>query len=369
MRLDEIALIHVRLPYVTPFQTSRWTEYDRECVLVRLRAGGLTAWGECVAGQNVGYSYETTKTNWHILEDFIVPAVLAADLEDIPGYRAAIAHISGHNMAKAGMELALWDLFGQRSGQSLQQMLGGQGDRVKVGVSVGIQATTDKLLEVVGGYLADGYARIKLKIKPGRDVVDATAIRRAHPDLLLQVDGNSVYRLSDAEHLKEMDDLDLLLIEQPLAQDDIIDHAKLQPMLKTAVCLDESIHSVEHARWALELGACRIINIKPGRVSGLHEAVRIHNYCHERGVPVWMGGMLETGIGRAGNVAVASLPGFTLPGDISASARYFPEDVVDPAFVLNPDSTLSVPTGPGLGVNVREDVIQRLTLRQQSYKA
>jgi len=369
MKIERVTLLHIRLPYVTPFQTSRWTELDRECVLVRLEAGGLTAWGECVAGQNVGYSYETTKTNWHILEDFIVPAVLAADLEDIAGYRAAIAHISGHNMAKAGMELALWDLFGQRSGRSLQQMIGGQGDRVKVGVSVGIQPTTEKLVEVVAGYLAQGYARIKLKIKPGRDVGDASAIRRAFPDLLLQVDGNSVYRLADAEHLKEMDDLGLLLIEQPLAQDDIIDHAKLQPMLKTAVCLDESIHSVEHARWALELGACRIINIKPGRVSGLHEAIRIHDYCRERGVPVWMGGMLETGIGRAANVAVASLPGFTLPGDISASARYFPEDVIDPPFVLNPDSSLSVPTGPGLGVNVREDVIQRLSLRQQSYSA
>jgi o-succinylbenzoate synthase len=367
MKIDSVTLFHIKLPYVTPFQTSRWTELDRECVLVRLQAGGLSAWGECVAGQNVGYSYETTKTNWHILEDFIVPAVLAADVADVPAYRAAISFISGHNMAKAGMELALWDLFGQVQGVPLQTLLGGQGDRVRVGVSVGIQASPAKLVEVVDGYLAQGYARVKLKIKPGRDVGDTAAVRAAHPNLLLQVDGNSVYRLSDADHLTELDAFDLLLIEQPLAQDDIIDHAKLQPLLKTAVCLDESIHSVEHARWALELGACRIINIKPGRVSGLHEAVRIHDYCRERNVPVWMGGMLETGIGRAGNVAVASLPGFTLPGDISASARYFPEDVVDPAFVLNPDSTLSVPTGPGLGVNVRPDVIARLTLHQQTY--
>jgi O-succinylbenzoate synthase len=367
MRIDQITLLHVKLPYVTPFQTSRWTEYDRECVLVRVRADGLTAWGECVAGQNVGYSYETTKTNWHILEDFIIPAVLAAAPESIEAYRDAISHISGHNMAKAGMELALWDLLAQRAGISLQQMIGGQGDRVQVGVSVGIQASPAKLVEVVGGYLAQGYARIKLKIKPGRDVGDTAAVRAAFPQVLLQVDGNSVYRLEDAEHLQALDDFNLLLIEQPLGQDDIIDHAKLQPRLKTAVCLDESIHSVTHARWALELGACRIINIKPGRVGGLFEARRIHDYCRERGVPVWMGGMLETGIGRAANVAVASLPGFTLPGDISASARYFPEDVIDPPFVLNPDSTLSVPTGPGLGVNVREDVIQRLTLHQTDY--
>ncbi len=368
MHIDQITLFHVRLPYVTPFQTSRWIEYDRQCVLVRVRAGGLTAWGECVAGASPGYSYETIKTNWHILEDFLVPAVLAADLEDVPAYRAAIAEVSGHNMAKAGLELALWDLFAQREGKSLQQMLGGQGDRVRVGVSVGIQPTPEDLVKVVTHYLQDGYTRVKLKIKPGRDVGDTAAVRRAFPDLLLQVDGNSVYRLSDAEHLQALDAFDLLLIEQPLAQDDIFDHAKLQARLKTAVCLDESIHALEHARWALEMGACRIINIKPGRVGGLHEAQRIHDFCRERGVPVWMGGMLETGIGRAANVAVASLPGFTLPGDISASARYFPEDVIDPPFVLQADSTLSVPTGPGLGVNVRQDVIDRLTLRQETYK-
>jgi len=361
-------LRHIKMPYVAPFQTSRWTEYDRECVIVQVRADGLTGWGECVASQNCGYSYETTKTNWHILEDFVVPAIVGTDLADIPAYRAAVSHISGHPMAKAGMELALWDLFAQRAGVSLQAFLGGSGDRVKVGVSVGIQPTTGKLLEVVDKYLAEGYRRIKLKIKPGRDVGDAAAVRRAHPDLMLQVDGNSVYRLPDADHLKELDDFDLLLIEQPLADDDIFDHAKLQPQLKTALCLDESILSVDHARWALEMKACRIINIKPARVSGLDEARKIHDYCRERNVPVWMGGMLETGIGRAANVALASLPGFTLPGDISASARYFPEDIIDPPFVLNPDSTLSVPTGAGLGVNVRMDVLDRVTLHRENYR-
>jgi O-succinylbenzoate synthase len=368
MKIEQVILRHIKMPYRSPFQTSRWIEYDRECVIIQLRAEGLTGWGECVATQNCGYSYETTKTNWHILEDFIIPAVFAAHPDDIPAYRAAIAHISGHPMAKAGMEMALWDLFAQRAGVSLQKFLGGSGDRVQVGVSVGIQETTDKLLQVVDQYLADGYRRVKLKIKPGRDVGDADAVRKAHPDLLLQVDGNSVYRLADAGHLKELDDFNLLLIEQPLADDDIIDHAKLQPQLKTAVCLDESITSVTHARWALELGACRIINIKPGRVGGMHEAIRIHDYCRERGVPVWMGGMLETGIGRAANVAAASLPGFTLPGDISASARYFFEDIVDPPFALNPDSTLSVPAGVGLGVQVRMEVLERLTLRREMYR-
>ncbi|MGH2524122.1 MAG: enolase C-terminal domain-like protein, partial [Anaerolineales bacterium] len=206
------------MPYVSPFQTSRWIEYDRECVVVEARADGLTGWGECVAGQVPSYSYESTKTNWHILEDFLIPTVLRADLEEIPAYRAAIQHISGHPMAKAGMEMALWDLFAQRAGVSLQKFIGGQGDRVRVGVSVGIQPTTEELLEVVDNYLAQGYRRVKLKIKPGRDVSEAAAVRKAHPDLLLQVDGNSVYRLSDAEHLKELDDFNLLLIEQPLGE-------------------------------------------------------------------------------------------------------------------------------------------------------
>ncbi len=368
MRIEEIVLRHIKMPYVSPFQTSRWTELDRECVIVCVRADGITAWGECGANQNCAYSYETTKTNWHVLEDFIIPAVLAADLADVPAYRAAVADINGHPMAKAGMEMALWDLCARQAGVSLQKLLGGSGDRVKVGVSVGIQPTTEKLLAVVDGYLAQGYRRIKLKIKPGRDVGDVAVIRRAHPDLMLQVDGNSVYRLEDADHLKALDEFGLLLIEQPLGSDDIIDHAKLQPQLRTAICLDESILSATHARWALDLGACRVINIKPGRVSGISEAIAIHDYCRARGAPVWMGGMLESGIGRAANVAVASLPGFTLPGDISASARYYHEDIIEVPFVLNPDSTLSVPTGPGLGVDVRMDALERVTLRNGIYR-
>ncbi len=368
MKIEQITLHHIKMLYKSPFQTSRWIEYDRECVIVQAQAEGLTGWGECVAGQIPSYSYESTKTNWHILEDFLVPAVLAADLQDVADYHAAVSHINGHPMAKAGLEMALWDLFAQRAGVSLQKLLGGRGDRVPVGVSVGIQETTDQLVKVVEGYLQDGYRRVKLKVKPGRDMGDTRAVRQAFPDLRLQVDGNSVYRLKDAEHLKGFDEFNLLLVEQPLDQDDIIDHAKLQPQLKTAICLDESIHSVEHARWALELSACRIINIKPGRVSGMYEAKRIHDYCYERGVPVWMGGMLETGIGRAANVAVASLPGFTLPGDISASARYYHEDIIAEPFALNPDSTLSVPTGPGLGVKVLSATLEKATLKKQTYR-
>jgi O-succinylbenzoate synthase len=233
-------------------------------------------------------------------------------------------------------------------------------------VSVGIQPTLTGCWRWWTVTLAQGYARVKLKIKPGRDGRDRGGAPRS-PRLLLQVDGNSVYRIADATHLAELDDFGLLLIEQPLAHDDIVDHAKLQAALKTAICLDESITSAEHARWALELKACRVINIKPGRVSGLHEGRRIHDLCYQAGIPVWMGGMLETGIGRASNVALASLPGFRLPGDISASARYYHEDVIDPPFVLNPDSTVSVPSGPGLGVNVRPEVIQRYTLSQKTF--
>lgn len=369
MKIEQITLRHIAMDYRSPFQTSRWIEYDREAVIVEVKAEGLTGWGECVAGAIPSYSYESTKTNWHVLEDFLVPAVLATDLADIESYRAAVNHISGHPMAKAGLEMALWDLFAQRAGVSLQKFLGGSGERVKVGVSVGIQSSPEKLLEVVNGYLTDGYQRIKLKIKPGRDVSEVSIIRQHHPNLLLQGDGNSVYRIGDAEHLKELDVYNLLLLEQPLADDDIIDHAKLQPQLKTPVCLDESIHSVDHARWALELGACKIINIKPGRVGGMHEAKKIHDYAHARGVPVWMGGMLETGIGRAANVAVASLPGFTLPGDISASMRYYFEDIIEQPFELNKaDSTLSVPQGTGLGVKVSLGALGKVTKRRETYK-
>jgi O-succinylbenzoate synthase len=367
MKIDQVTLYHLRMPYVFPFQTSRWTETHRECVIVHLQSQGLSGWGECGANQQSAYSYETTGTNWLILEDFILPTLVGREIPDILAYLAAVKPINGHLMAKAGPELALWDLFGKVAGRSLQQMVGGVQPEVRVGVSVGIQSSPEKLVQTVAGYLAQGYARIKLKVKPGHDLNEVAAVRRAFPEVLLQVDGNSVYQLEDAAHLARLDEYNLLLLEQPLGADDIIDHAKLQPRLNTPLCLDESIHTVRHARWALELGACRIINIKPPRVGGVSEAVAVHDFCRERGVPVWMGGMLETGIGRAANVAIASLPGFTLPGDISASARYYAEDIVEQPFVLNSNSTLTVPTGPGLGIQVRPEVLERYTVRKQIY--
>lgn len=367
MKIERITLHHISMPLASPFRTSRWVENDRECVLVELLAEGLRGWGECVATQNCTYSYETVKTNWLILEDFLLPAILGSDLNDIAAYRAAISSVTGHPMAKAGLEMALWDVFAQAAGVSLSRFLGGDGERVAVGVSIGIQPTTAVLLETVEDYLAEGYRRVKLKIKPGRDLIDTAAVRRAHPDLLLQVDANSAYRLADAEAIMALDDLDLLLIEQPLAHDDIIDHAKLQAQLQTPLCLDESIISLDHARWALELDACRILNIKPGRVGGMFEGKLIHDYCLERGVPVWMGGMLETGIGRAANIALATLPGFSLPGDISASTRYYQQDIITEPFELNPDSTLSVPTAPGLGITVDRHRLEQVTLRRQVF--
>lgn len=369
MRISEIVLRHVDMPFRTPFKTSRWVQRSKEAVLVEVRADGVSGWGECVALSFPDYCYECTATNWLVLKDFIVPAVLGLTFDSVDEVLARIAHITGHNMARAGLETAIWDLLGQRDGRSLQQLLGGAGDRVKVGVSVGIHDTPAQLLETVEGYLADGYCRIKVKIKPGHDVDDVALVRRKHPDLLLQVDANSVYRLEDAAHLRRLDEYGLLLIEQPLNDDDVVDHARLQPQLETPLCLDESILSLRHARWAADLGACRVINIKPGRVGGLTESLRIHDFCHLQGMPVWMGGMYETGIGRATNVAVASLPGFTLPGDISASSKYFFEDIVQTPFELNADSTLSVPSGPGLGVAIDRKVLERVTLRSESLRA
>jgi O-succinylbenzoate synthase len=265
-------------------------------------------------------------------------------------------------MAKAGVEMALWDLAGKREGKSLSQLLGGVRPRVMVGVSVGIQENPHALVKVVEGYLNQGYGRIKIKIKPGRDVKDTQAVRDAFPNIRLQVDANSAYSLETATTLLPLDGMDLLLIEQPLAEDDLWDHSRLQPNFRTPLCLDESILSAGHARQALEMGACKIINIKAGRVAGISQAVQIHDVCVQHNAPVWCGGMLETGIGRAANLALASLPGFSLPGDISATERYYLEDITRERFNLNPDSTINVPDQPGLGISIDTEALERVTL-------
>ncbi len=368
MKIDLVNLYHLSMPLVSPFETSFGRINTRECVLLEAFSDGLVGYGECPADRDPGYSYETTGTAWHILRDFLIPPVLAQELTTPADLRQRLSHVRGHNMAKAGLEMAFWDLLGKKEQRSLQNMLGGIQPKVAVGVSVGIQESPQALVNVVGAYLEQGYGRIKIKIKPGRDVTDARAVRQAFPDIPLQVDANSAYTLENASSLIALDELKLLLIEQPLAEDDLWDHRQLQAQLSTPICLDESILSARHARQALDMDACRVVNIKPGRVGGLSEAVAIHDLCRSRGVPVWCGGMLETGVGRASNLALASLPGFLLPGDISATERYYRQDITQEIFSLNPDSTINVPQSPGLGVNIDMQALRRFTLERLTVK-
>jgi O-succinylbenzoate synthase len=369
MKIESITLHHISMPLVAPFETSFGRETDRQCVLITLQAEGLTGYGECVATRDPGYNYETSGTAWHILKDFIAPLILNQDVTDALDFQNRVAGIRGHSLAKAGVEMALWDLLGKRDGKSFKEMFGGRRDTVDVGVSIGIQESASALVRTVESYLENGYRRVKIKIKPGREIEETSAVRRAYPDLRLQVDANSAYTLENAGALKPLDDLDLLLIEQPLYEDDIWDHRKLQAEFRTPICLDESVVSPRHARYALEMEACKIINIKPARVAGLSQGIMIHDYCRARGVPVWCGGMLETGVGRASNLALASLPGFVLPGDISASDRYYQRDITNERFVLNDDSTIDVPNGPGLGVTIDRDALKQFTLTEIFLKA
>jgi O-succinylbenzoate synthase len=369
MKIQSLTLHHLSMPLVSPFETSFGRETDRQCVLITLQAEGLTGYGECVATRDPGYNYETSGTAWHILKDFVAPLILGQDVIDTQDFQKRVEGIRGHHLAKAGVEMALWDLLGKRDGKSLKEMLGGTRDRVEVGVSIGIQESASALVRSVESYLEKGYRRVKIKIKPGHEVDETSAVRRAYPDLRLQVDANSAYTLETAGTLKPLDDLNLLLIEQPLFEDDIWDHRKLQAEFKTPICLDESVVSPRHARYALEMEACKIINIKPARVAGLSQGIMIHDYCRARNVPVWCGGMLETGVGRASNLAIASLPGFILPGDISASDRYYQRDVTNERFVLNDDSTINVPNSHGLGVTIDEGALKQFTLAEMTLKA
>ena len=366
VKIDSLTLHHISMPLVSPFETSFGRETDRQCIILTVQAEGLTGYGECVASREPGYNYETTGTAWHILKDFIAPLVLGTDIENADDYQKRVERIRGHHLAKAAVEIALWDLWGKRDGKSLKEMFGGTREKVEVGVSIGIQESSSALVRTVDSYVQKGYNRVKIKIKPGREVDETIAVRAAYPILRLQVDANSAYTLETAQILKSIDDLNLLLIEQPLFEDDIWDHRLLQAEFKTPICLDESIVSPRHARYALEMGACKVINIKPARVGGLSQGIAIHDLCRaqETPVPVWCGGMLETGIGRASNLALASLPGFVLPGDISASDRYYARDITNERFVLNEDSTIDVPNKPGLGVTLDEEALKSFTLAE-----
>lgn len=368
MRIESVELRHIKMELVSPFVTSMGTEYDEEHIIVRIDGEGITGWGESVAEGTPFYSYETVQTAWHILKDFLIPSILGKDLKDVAEAIRLNAKVRGHMMAKAGLEAALWDVFAKSQNISLSKMLGGTRDKVDVGVSIGIQSSVPELIHKVQGYLAEGYKRIKIKISPGFDMQFIEALSTEFPGILLQVDANSAYTLNDIALFKRMDQYKLSLIEQPLGYEDIFDHSKLQRELKTPICLDESIHSLDDTRAAIELDSCRIINIKPGRVGGFTESKLIHDYCASMNIPVWHGGMLESGIGRAGNVALASLPNFILPGDISASKRYYREDIVEPEFTVNADGTMNVPAGPGIGVTINMKMLDKVTVHKETFK-
>ncbi|KES04902.1 O-succinylbenzoate synthase [Streptomyces toyocaensis] len=362
MKLTGVELRHVEMPLVAPFRTSFGTATVREALLVRVVTDEGEGWGECVAMADPLYSSEYVEAAADVLRRFLVPALAHADRLDAVGVAPALAAFHGHRMAKAALEMGVLDAELRASGRPLARELGAVRDRVPCGVSVGIMDSVPALLDSVAGYLDAGYVRIKLKIEPGWDVEPVRAVRERFGDeVALQVDANTAYGLADARHLARLDDFGLLLIEQPLPEEDVLGHAALARQIRTPVCLDESVTSARAAADAIRLGACAVVNIKPGRVGGYLEARRIHDVCVAHGVPVWCGGMLETGLGRAANVALAALPGFTLPGDTSGSDRYYRADITEP-FVVR-DGHLAVPTGPGIGVEPLDDVLDGVTRR------
>jgi len=363
MRIERVELFELRLPLKRAYETSGSRETHQTRVIARVESEGAVGWGESVAPELPWYSGETPRTVWYVLDEIIVPALLAAELHQPEDTERLLAWIREHRMAKATLEMAIWDLFAKRDGRSLSKLLGGTRDRILCGVAIGIQPSIEELLATIRRELTAGYQRVKVKIKPGWDASVAEAIRNEFPDLPFMLDANSAYTLADAPVFKRIDAYLPMMIEQPLAHDDIVDHAQLQRALKTPICLDESIHTAEDARKALDLGSGKIINIKVSRLGGLDEAKKVHDLCRERGVPVWCGGMHEYGVGRAANVAICSLPGFVLPGDVSGSDKYYAEDIVDPP-ILATKGAIAVPDGPGLGWTPNEERIRKHTIRE-----
>ena len=368
MKIEAITLREIHMPLMHFFETSFSRLYNRRILLVTLQCDGITAWSECVAGEDPFYSEETIETAWHVLREYLSPALMSAPIGNASECGARFERVRGHRMAKAALENALWEVAAQQKGISLWKHLGGSQTEIPCGVSIGIQDSVEQLLEKIETELAAGYQRIKVKIKPGWDVSVIERIRQRWPKILLSCDANSAYRPEDFEHLKKLDAFNLLMLEQPLWNDDIFYHAQLQQQLKTAICLDESIVSRRSAQLALQLKACRIINIKVGRIGGFSEAIAVHNICKSAGVPVWCGGMLESGIGRAQNIALSSLPNFTLPGDVSASRRYWKEDIVEPEITVSPTGTITQRNLPGSGYKVKEKFIEKLTVRKEELR-
>jgi len=353
------------MPLVTPFETSMDLTDVRRIILVEANVDGVTGWGECVAGETPSYSPETTETAWHILRDFIWPLLKGKEFASASEVWGMLAWVRGHNMAKAALESAIWDAEAKQKGVPLWKLLGGQRQEIASGVSIGIKASLEELVRAVKVELEAGYQRIKIKIKPGIDVEPVRRLRKEFPNIKLMVDANSAYRAEEWPLLKELESFYLMMMEQPLGWDDLYGHVELQKKLETPICLDECIRTDEQAKAAIALGACRIINIKMGRVGGHTVARRIHDLCQESGVPVWCGGMLESGIGRAHNIALSTLPNFTLPGDVAASKRYWTEDIVEPEVVVSSRGTITVPTGPGIGYEPRLNRIEALTARKE----
>jgi o-succinylbenzoate synthase len=366
VRIDLLELRLLRLPLVRPFETSFGRVSTRAIVLVTVHADGAEGWGESVADTHPFYSGETVNSVWQVIDEYLAPRILAAPIAHPRDVGERLRGVRGHHMAKAAVEMAIWDLYARQQDLPLSRLLGGTRTAVPSGVSIGIESSIEALLDRIAIERAAGYQRVKLKIKPEWDLEVIERVRGRWPDLPLMVDANAAYRLEDADHLAALDAFDLLMIEQPLGEDDLVDHAALQRRLRTAICLDESIETRADAAAALALGACRQVNIKPGRLGGHAESIAVHDACGAAGVPVWHGGMLETGIGRAHNLHLASLPHFTVPGDIAASERYFQPDLVDPPIQVAADGTVAVPGGPGIGVTIVSERVERATERRMA---
>jgi len=368
-QVEEIRLRQIGMPLVKFFETSFGRTYERHMVLVEVVSEGVSGWGEVTAGENPFYNEEWTESAWSIVKDYVAPRILKTPFTTSADVAARVAHIRGHRMARGGAEVAVWDLEAKRAGVPLWKLIGG-GARPEIpsGVSLGIQDTVDDLLNVIEKELADGYQRIKMKIKPGRDVEDIREVRKRFPSIKLMADANSAYTLNDIDRLKALDEFYLMMIEQPLAHDDIIDHAELQKHLQTPICLDECIRSAHHAEQAIRMHACGIINIKLGRVGGFAEAKKVHDVCQAAGIPVWCGGMLESGIGRAHNVALATLPNFTIPGDVSASKRYWKRELLTEEIVATPNGTIKSNDRPGFGYDIDMDFLDSITVRKETIR-
>jgi O-succinylbenzoate synthase len=369
MRIDSIVLREIRMPLVEPFVTSFGETTDRRVLLAEINAEGLVGWGECVAGEHPYFSSESIDTAWVVLLQELAPMLASSLVEHGGDCPKIFKRVRGNPMAKAVLENAVWDLEAQIEKAPLYELLGGTRKRIACGVSIGMQPTMEQQLRKVEREVNAGYQRIKLKCQPGWDVEMLEAVRKRWPKIMLSVDANSAYRMRDFDHLVDFDRFNLLMIEQPLWADDFYYHSMLQKRLETAICLDESIRNRRDALAAIDMESCRIINIKNGRVGGFSEAIAVHNAAMERGIPVWCGGMLETGIGRAHNIALSSLPGFSLPGDVSASKRYWAEDIIEPEVEVSSKGEITVPTSAGRGFEVKTGLVEKLTVRREEIRA